>query len=78
MINKTRQYAKSLVVGALALGGSVVSAFAAAPTDMDGVSALGAGYISTGTTTAIAAAILGFGWVGYRIVKSYTKGALSK
>ncbi|HWA10508.1 MAG TPA: hypothetical protein VG838_13765 [Opitutaceae bacterium] len=73
MHSKIKKYGLP-VTGFLALG---ASAFAAAPTDLDGVAALGAGYITTGTTVAVSAAILGFGWVGYKIVKKYTKGSMS-
>jgi len=66
---------KTLVlVGA---AGAAVGAYAETPTSLDGFQTVATGYIATGTTVAIAAAVLGMGWVGYRIVKKFTKGAMS-
>lgn len=66
-----------LVAGA----GSAVLVTAAhaqtAPTTIDGVAALSGGYIDKGTAAAVAAGILAFGWVGFRIVKKFTKGVTS-
>lgn len=53
------------------------SALAADPTSLDGFTAVSDGYISQGRLTAIAAAAVGFGWVGYRIIKKFTKGVTS-
>jgi len=85
MISKCINGARSVVsnikgkylAAGVAVGAPAMAFAQGAPTTMDGVSDLGAGYINKGTATAIAAAILGFGWVGYRIVKKFTKGATS-
>lgn len=66
------------IIGAVVLAAlTVSSALADAPTSLDGFDTVATGYISKGTTVAIAAAVLGMGWVGYRIVKKFTKGAAS-
>jgi len=61
-----------IVLGFLATAGL---ALADAPTSLDGFSTVGTGYITTATGVAIAAATLGLGWVGYRLVKKFTAGA---
>ncbi|MFA6961261.1 MAG: hypothetical protein WC205_10965 [Opitutaceae bacterium] len=65
------------VLATAAVLGFVAKARAVDPTTIDGVVDLSTSYISKGTATAVAAGVLGFGWVGYRIVKKYTKGAAS-
>jgi len=84
MLNRAREGVSNIgnkTRGVIAAGATTVLVTAAhaqtAPTTIDGVAELGTGYISKGTATAVAAAILGFGWVGYRIVKKFTKGATS-
>jgi len=72
MKNKLR----NLILSAAVIG-LATAAHAVTPTTIDGVADLGDGYITKGTATAVAAGILGFGWVGYRIVKKFTKGAAS-
>jgi len=62
--------------GLLLAGGSLLAQ--TAPTSLDGFSTTATGYISTGTTVAIAAATLALGWVGFRIVKRFTAGATGR
>lgn len=68
---------KTLVAGGVSIAGASVAS-AADPTSLDGFLTVAQGYLTNGTTIAISAAVLGLGWVGYTIVKSYTKGAKSK
>jgi hypothetical protein len=78
MFNKIKKvFSNRLVqIGAL-VALSPALARATDPTTIDGVSDLSTGFMTKATAAAVASGILGFGWVGYRIVKKYVKGATS-
>lgn len=79
MINKIslwiRNHARAIGGGLALLALATQARADGGPTSLDGFSTIGQGYITTATSVAIAAATLGLGWVGYRLVKKFTAGA---